>query len=357
MDSTKLHRIDKIIRTCLTQFDLNLRDLTVMTEAATGPYLYTPILAALAGARRTYALTADSRFGTKEQVKELTQEAAYRWGVAERIEVLFKKTRQTVGDSDIVTNSGFVRPIDREMVSWMKPTAVVSLMWEPWEFRGDDIDLEACREHDVLIMGADESHLYPYSGYIAMKLLFELGLEGFGTKVLLLGGQTGLAKGIFGHFQRVGMEIAWFGDGQEESRPYSEFPQYFLRNGRDFDVLIAAEHANSVCLLGKDGLISYDQIVDINRGLCIGAISGNLDIQGLRESGLHYAPAVLRPFRYMSYQAADLGPLPVLELYATGLKVGEEMARARLQGMGIEDAKAAAITNSRALDFPAEITL
>src|SRR3712207_7859406 len=36
------------------------------------------------------------------------------------------------------------------------------------------------------------------------------------------------------YFQRVGMEIAWFGDGQEESRPYNELPQYFLRNGRDF---------------------------------------------------------------------------------------------------------------------------
>ena len=36
-------------------------------------------------------------------------------------------------EADVVTNSGHVRPIDAETVAWMKPTAVVPLMYEAWE--------------------------------------------------------------------------------------------------------------------------------------------------------------------------------------------------------------------------------
>jgi len=43
----------------------------------------------------------------------------------------------------------------------------------------------------ILVLGTDESvpphSMYPYSGYLAMKLLFELEQEGYKVKTLLLG--------------------------------------------------------------------------------------------------------------------------------------------------------------------------
>ena len=74
-------RINKILNQCINRFNLDLTDLTVLTEAATGPYLYSPVMAALGGAGKVYAIAGDSRYGRKEDVKELTDKAAEKWGV------------------------------------------------------------------------------------------------------------------------------------------------------------------------------------------------------------------------------------------------------------------------------------
>jgi hypothetical protein len=350
------NRIDKILRQCISEFNLDLQGLTIFTEGATGPYLYTPILAVMAGAHKVYAVTADSKFGTKEQVKLQTLEATARWGVADKIDIIFEKSAEQIGASDIITNSGFVRPITREMISWMKPTAVIPLMWEPWEFRDEDLDLQACREYRILVLGTNESDpplsMFPYGGFVAMKLIFELGLEGYKTEVLLLGG-GGLGNNIHEHFKRLRMDVSWFSDPRsgEQSTPYELLPDRFLSHGADYDVLIVAEHQNDVCLLGSSGLISFEIIKQINPGLRIGVIAGNLEVEELRCSGLCFSPKDIRPFGYMSYQPFHLGPRPVLELYAAGLKVGEAMARARRSGLSLKEAAMYALKHSPAMDF------
>lgn len=356
MSKALTDRADRLLRRCISDFRLDLSGLVVFTEAATGPYLYTPVMAALAGARRVYAVTSDSRYATKEDVRAQTLEAARQWGVGERVEVLFEKDAATVGASDIITNSGFVRPITREMVSWMKTTAVVPLMWETWEFRDTDMDLRACRERGILVMGTDEGPpphaMYPYGGFVAMKMLFEMGLEGYQTKTILVGGGAGLGRSINEHFTRLGMDVAWFSDSEPESARFDELSAFLAERGAQYDALIVAEHGDERLLLGKGGALAYEQLLRDAPAMRVGVISGNIDVEGLKNSGLFYFPEALRPFRYMSYQAGDLGPLPALHLYAAGLKVGEAMARARLGGMGVEEAKRHALENSPAMDFP-----
>ena len=351
-DST---RVDRILRRCIESAEIDLSGLVVFTEAATGPYLYTPIMCVLAGAKKVFAVAADSAFALKEEIKQRTLAATSHWGVSDTINVVFQKIEDDVGECDVITNTGFVRPIDAKMISWMKPTAVVPLMWETWELRDGELDLDACRRREILVMGTDEfappHAMYPWSGFAAMKLLFELGLEGYKTKVLLLGGRPGLGKSIYDHFKRLDMEVSWFSDDQEESRPYHELPAHFEEYGAEYDALILAEYDKPVRLLGHGGLLTYEQILTVNPGLRLGVAAGNIDAAGLRQSGLHYFPEVIRPFKYLSYQAHHLGPLPVLELYAAGLKVGEVMARARLSGLGLAASARHSLENTWAMDF------
>ena len=56
----------------------------------------------------------------------------------------------------------------------------------------------------------------------------------------------------------------------------------------------------------------------------------------------------------MSYQAAEIGPRPVLELFAAGLAVGEAMARSRLGGASARDAARHALSVAPAMDFTGE---
>ncbi len=89
-------RKQKVVKRAIEKFDLNLEGLTVFTEAATGNYLYTPIAAALAGAEQVFAITEDSKYGKKEDVKRQTMEEAKELGVDGKITVLFGKDIRSI---------------------------------------------------------------------------------------------------------------------------------------------------------------------------------------------------------------------------------------------------------------------
>ena len=58
--------IEKLVRQ-VKALQLNLKGKTVLTEAATGAYIVTPLIAALAGAR-VFAFSKTTRYGTVEDV-------------------------------------------------------------------------------------------------------------------------------------------------------------------------------------------------------------------------------------------------------------------------------------------------
>jgi hypothetical protein len=331
----------------IARYEIDLSGLRVLTEAASGPYLHTPLLAALAGAEHVYAWTRDSSFATAADVRAATDRAARDWGLAHRVEVVDGRPLEQVAGADVVTNSGFVRPIDAAMVGAMKPTAVVPLMWETWEFRDSDIDLAACRARGVLVLGTREGEppcdMRGYAAAMGVKLAFELGAEVHGSRILLLGAQPTLGRPIRDALEALGAEVTWLG------APYDAAPGVDLGG---MDAVIVAEHQSDRALLGGDGaLIHAEELAAANPSVAIGVVAGNVDDDALRAAGLRVVPDHVRPPGFMSYQPSELGPLPVLDLYAAGLKVGQEMARARLGGLDPAAAAAVALERSPAMDF------
>src|SRR4051812_4072828 len=211
-------RAQRLCSDLIARYGLDLAGLRVLTEAASGPYLFTPLLAALAGAESVFAWTRDSRYGMAADVRGETERVAREWGVA--VEVSAERPARHVAAADVITNSGFVRPIDAAMVGQMKPTAVVPLMWETWEFRSDDLDLDACRAHGVLVLGTLESEppcdMRGYAAALGVKLALELGVEVHGSRVLLLGAQPTLGRPIHDALTGLGAEVLWFGTPGED---------------------------------------------------------------------------------------------------------------------------------------------
>lgn len=351
-------RLFRLVPEIIRHFRLNLDGLTVYTEAASGPYLYTPILACCAGARQVIAYTCDSAYATAEEVVRNTISAAQQFGVSNVLRIVRQKTYEDFSAADIVTNTGFVRPIDVEVIGWMKPTAVIPLMWETWELRPDEIDLVACRQKGIVVLGTNEHtapcDMKPYSGLFAMKLLFELGLEVVKCRVFLLGAQATLGVVIYDQLGKMGGEVTWFGSSIEAPLSYDTLRQHFVDYGACYDVILIADHDHQRQLIGDKGFITFAEIRQVNPGVRVGVISGNVDANELESSGLRYFPRKLRGAGKMSYQAGELGPRPVLELFAAGLKVGEAMARARIAGGTVNETVAYALNNSPAMDFPGE---
>ena len=67
-DDQQLFRMVSTIRNCTQQHQIDLRGLQVLTEAATGPYACTSVIAALAGAQVT-ALARPSTHGSVGEIQ------------------------------------------------------------------------------------------------------------------------------------------------------------------------------------------------------------------------------------------------------------------------------------------------
>jgi hypothetical protein len=146
-------RLSKLMRDAIRRCQLDLSKMVVFTEAASDAWVVTPILAAMAGAKQVFALTRSSRYGTIDEIARLTSDLARAEAVSDRIEIISDKRADIVAQADIITNSGHVRPIDAQMVEWMKPIAVIPLMIEAWEFRSSDVELTACRQLGIPVAG------------------------------------------------------------------------------------------------------------------------------------------------------------------------------------------------------------
>ena len=327
-----IKRIEKLIADALNTYDLNLSGLTVFTEAASGNYVVTPLIAALAGSDQVFAITQDSRYGKAVDVQNCTLELAQRWGVGDRIEVVSDKPPSILSQVDIVTNLGFVRPIDKNMIAHLKPTAVLPLMWETWEFREADLDLSECQRREIMVLGTNEREvgldLFTYVGYLAVKLAFELEIEIYRSKVVVVG------SGVFGNscvraFDKLDAHIKYInlatGDSLETKSAKSTL--------RDADLVVLAEHHNPACLIGSAGQITVDELLVLSPHVSIVHIAGNINREEIDSAAIPCLPQKSAAPGYMSVTTDYLGPKPVIALHTAGLKVGEAMARVRLAGL------------------------
>jgi hypothetical protein len=345
-------RLERLVPRTIDSLGLDLSGLAVLTEAASGPYLATPVLAAAAGARHVYAVVADTSHHRAADAQRETLSLAAALGVS--VEVLRAKEPHALADADIVTNTGALRPIDAATVAALKPTAVVALMWETWEFLPDQLDLDACRARGVLVLGTNEHEppcdLRPVAGLTAVKLLLDLGLECWRTRVLLLGRQSTLGGPIEEALRRLGCEVTTFSRDGEGGRPYPELAEHV--SGSEYDAVIVADHLEEGLLIGPGGALEPATLAARSPAVRVGVISGRTDAEALRAEGLLVIPEAMAPARRHAYSPAELGPLPVLTLYAAGLRVGEVAARARLEGRGVGEAARIALQHSPAMDFP-----
>lgn len=343
-----------LVRKLISKHKLNLAGLTVFTEAATGSYKYTPIIAALAGAEQVFAVTADSKYGSKEIVKEQTLIEAKILGVRDKIAVLYEKNGDCLSRSDIITNSGFVRPITAEMVSYMKSTAVIPLMWLASEFRPEELDLPACIEKGILVMGTNEHHpslkLFNSIGFKICKLLFNTGFSIYNDKFLLIAsGDMGNYISDFFINNSVSFDRVVF-DNEIPMR-HKKFVcnrTEIINNLDKYDALIIAELCHNVDILSADGFISTKLLKKQNPLVQIIHTYGSVNNDDILREAISIYPPDPKPFPYGTACADYLGDKPALDLITAGLKVGEVMARCRLKGMSVDGTEKYALEHSPA---------
>lgn len=357
-------RVKKLLIDAIKKFELNLCGFNILTEAASGYFILTPIIAAIAGARKVYAITKDSQYASAEEVKKNTHLLAGYFGVKDKIEILTSLEKKIVKKIDIITNLGFVRPITKQFIDNLKPTAVIPLMWEPWEYRETDLDLKACFKRDILVLGTNEHNaqlqIFGYLGLVTIKLLFEMGIEVFKSNLLVVG--TGDFGSIITKCLKKNGANAYWVTAHKSNYPAlanlivgtSLKDRKVKKILKNTDAIVFAEHNSKELLLGKNGQISGSILFKLNPSICIVHIAGNIQQSDLVKNCIQFIPSTIAEAGKMSVTTDYVGPKPLIDLHTAGLKIGEEMAHARKKGLSTEEARRKVLKNSLAKDFSLE---
>jgi hypothetical protein len=312
-------RLVSLMQDAIGRCQLQLHGKIVLTEAATGAYAVTPVLAAMAGAEKVFAIAQSSRYGTVEEVIAQTEELAKLAGVGHSIEFLTEKTKEIVALADIITNSGHVRPIDAETISWMKPSAVIPLMYEAWEFRPEDLDLIACRECDIKVAGTNERHpavdVFSFLGIMAIKLLLDAGVSAYTSNILLLCDnpfRSFIERGLINAGARV--------DTVETLSDASPNTKYDA-------ILVALQPRPKPVLSETDALLIANQW----SGAIVAQYWGDIKRSAFLTHNIPIWPEEAPKPGHMGILPSEVGPEATIRLQIGGLKVGEVLLRSPLQ--------------------------
>lgn len=338
-------RVNRLMLSAIQALNLDLENISVLTEGASGAFVVTPLIAAMAGASRVVAVTRDSTYGAATDVAEYLMGWADDLGIAKRIEIATDLEKIDVSDCSLVTNLGFVRPIDEVLLSRLPSDAMVSLMWEPWEFRAEDIDLHACRRLGVPIVGTNEEHpslqIFAYLGMLVQKLLLEADIEVYRSNILLISSDP------FGKF----IEASLIKAGAKVQRVAAQHVGSIEQGAiEELDAVVLSEHRNR-CLLVGEGAISPECLA--GAGVVLIHICGLVDNGAIECSGVQKIPRKIPRPGFMTVTTDYVGPRPVVDLHAAGLKVGEIVIRELRSSGNVKDAVAAAVQSGLGIALPA----
>lgn len=346
MHSMPMSSVDYKISSAVERLKLDLRGITVLTEAATGAYVVTPVIAALAGAR-VFAYTKNTRYGSVEEVRSLTYDSLKSLGLNEStVTVMDELTPEIIAQADVITNSGHLRPLDVQKLQYAKKGAVIPLMYEAWEWRNADVNLEVVREKGLQLGATNERHpdidVFNYLGDMALKLIFDAGLCPYRNKFVLISNNdfgphiaevltkvcdrlavcdTNAHRDAYSH-----LNIDWIGDFPEFEIPDS------YRNAEA--ILFTAYPFTDTWIGDQSSPISIDKIVSSFNHPFILRYAGHLDEEKCADK-IRFYPAVVKP-GHMGILPSAVGFDPIIRLQSGGLKAAELMLLNQTEYNGVQ---------------------
>jgi len=363
-DNNSLSQINSIIEQTVSKVQLDLSNLVILTEAASGYWSFTPFIAAKSDAKEVICLVKNSKYGTIEQIKNNFLILKNYFDKKSVVSVYDKIDSTLINRADIVTNSGHIRPIDKNFIHSMKNSSVISLMWEPWEFRERDLDLKECWNNGIAILGVNEEtdnlNIMKYDGLTMIKVLHDHNIDIKNKKIILVA-ENNSALYMLRYLQDENSEI--FVITKTMKNKFEEMNVNVISDNlndenvekflKSCDIIIINSEPSSKQIIGDEG-ISASKLYNICPDVNIFIYFGKVDYEQLRKSNLEFFPKHDPGTGYMSWNTDFLGPKSVIELNVLGLKVGEILARNRLRGMSVREAELASLNTKYCLDFTNE---
>ena len=321
--------VDKIKNT-VAELGLDLTGKVVLTEAATGAYVVTPIIAACAGAK-VYAYTKTTKYGSVKEVSEQTYALANQLGVADSIAIITELNPEMIGQADILTNSGHLRPISIDVLKSAKQGAVIPYMYEKWEFREVDIDLNYCNLKKIKVVATNERHpkidVFNYLGELLIKQIHDAGKCIYNNKFIVISNNdfgpylaNTLSKlaykvGVYDELIRKNSytnQVEWLGE-------FSDI--VFDQEYKDAEAVIFTAYPFVDKWFSEAKKLTIDFLLQLNNPFLI-RYAGDIDTKLFDQNNINYYPDTVKP-GHMGILLSDIGFDPIIRLQAGGLKVAD----------------------------------
>ena len=305
----------------IEKIGLDLSGFNVLTEVGSNGYTYLPLIASLAGAKNVFAWCKDTSYGIASDMVLVAMKAEEIWGTSDTINYRLNDRRiEDIKNADLITNSGMIRPLDSKFIKNVRSSTVISLMFESWELRMNDIDLAECEKNNVIVTGVSEKNsimnIFEYTGVLAVKLLLSSNIEIYNSKILVWSNDE------FGQ-----VAYNWLKKLSPKSIVISNDMSTFYDILDKIDVIYICDYHEERNYFGEAGFMDIEKIVELNSNLVICHLYGNISLQECNINGIEIYPQKSGKAKIMTESLAHLGLEPIIQLMIAGLKAGQEVLR------------------------------
>ena len=317
----------------IQELNIQLQDECLLTEAASGAYACTPVLGALAGAE-VHAFARDSKYGSARECMSEVQTLAEQCGVSGRIHFHTEKNEMPWERANVVTNSGALRPLDSSVLERVSASCRIPLMFEAWEFRSKDLDLDFCKSKGIRVAGTNERHpqvdVFGYLGDMVVRLIQDAKQTPYRNKFIVVSNNDFtpyLCKPLVSMSAAVGVycpleyksEIENLGATYLGDWNSTEIPN----DWKSTSAVIYTGSPFSENLWGNFPLLNFHVWKSLNSPLLL-RFAGDVSEADFVQHEINFHPEQV-PAGHMGILPSAIGWDPIIRLQAGSLKVAQLM--------------------------------
>ncbi len=317
----------------IQELNIQLQDECLLTEAASGAYACTPVLGALAGAE-VHAFARDSKYGSARECIKEVQSLAELCGVSDRIHFHTEKNEMPWERATVITNSGALRPLDSAVLERVSASCRIPLMFEAWEFRAQDLDLDFCKLKGIRVAGTNERHpqtdVFGYLGDLVVRLIQDAKQTPYRNKFIVVSNNDFtpyLCKPLVSMSAAVGVycpleyksEIENLGATYLGDWNSTEIPN----DWKSTSAVIYTGSPFSENLWGNFPLLNFHVWKSLNSPLLL-RFAGDVSEADLVQHEINFHPEQV-PAGHMGILPSAIGWDPIIRLQAGSLKVAQLM--------------------------------
>lgn len=311
-----LNRAIDLIINYKKKLSVDLTGLKVFTELGSNNYLLSPIIPLICGAEFVHAFVKDTAYGNANELKNLCFEIANELGLGHKLNIYTGEyDYKTFSEVDIVTNSGMLRPFNAEKLKYFGESTVLPLMFEAWEIRESDLDINFCKQNNIKVAGTWENHpeikVFDFVKMLGLKMAMEAGFEVMGNSIYIW------SDDHFGEF----IKDAFLINGATQCKLGTSSNE-LISMADDLDFIFVCDYDQKLPI---HEVLPIIELKRIKSNFKIIHLYGNVNIETFRKLNIEVFPSKNGNPEIMTYTLAHVGLVPIIALQVAGYKVAIEL--------------------------------